>query len=61
MNKIAIIIGREYFSRVKQKMFLLATIGLPILLIAFYVLLGYLMLKKDTTERTIAVINKSVQ
>lgn len=60
MNKIAIIIGREYFARVKQKMFLLATFGLPILIIAFYALLAYLMLKEDTTERTIAVINKSV-
>lgn len=60
MNKIAIIIGREYFARVKQKMFLLATFGLPILLIAFYALLAYLMLKEDTTKRTVAVINKSV-
>lgn len=60
MNKIAIIIGREYFARVKQKMFLLATFGLPILLVAFYALLAYLMLKEDTTERTVAIINKSV-
>ncbi|MBS9767282.1 MAG: ABC transporter permease [Flavobacteriaceae bacterium] len=59
MNKIAIIIGREYFARVKQRMFLLATLGLPILIIGFYALLAYLMLKEDTTERTIAVINQS--
>lgn len=59
MNKIAIIIGREYFSRVKQRMFLIATFGLPILLIGFYILLAFIMLKEDTTERTIAVINQS--
>lgn len=59
MNKIAIIIGREYFSRVKQRMFLIATFGLPILLIGFYALLAFIMLKEDTTERTIAIINRS--
>lgn len=60
MNKIAIIIGREYFARVKQKMFLFATLGVPILLVGFYALLVFLMLKEDTTERTVAIINKSV-
>lgn len=60
MNKIAIIIGREYFARVKQKMFLFATFGVPILLIGFYALLAFLMLKEDTTERTVAIINNSI-
>lgn len=60
MNKIAIIIGREYFARVKQKMFLFVTFGVPVLLIGFYALLVFLMLKEDTTQRTIAIINQSV-
>lgn len=60
MNKIAIIIGREYFARVKQKMFLFVTFGVPVLLIGFYALLVFLMLKEDTTQRTVAIINQSV-
>ncbi|PVX52645.1 ABC-2 type transport system permease protein [Balneicella halophila] len=59
MNKIAIIIGREYFVRVKQKMFLLVTFGAPLLFIGLYAFFFYIMMKEDTTERTIAVINKS--
>lgn len=59
MNKVLIIITREFLSRVKQKMFLITTIIAPILIVAFYALLVFLMLKEDNTQRTIAVVNHS--
>lgn len=59
MNKILIIIGREFSTRVKKKSFLITTIAVPLLFVAFYVFLMWMMLKKDTQERQITVINAS--
>ena len=59
MNKILIIIGREFSTRVKKKSFLITTIAVPLLFIAFYAFLMWMMLKKDTQDRQIAVINAS--
>jgi ABC-2 type transport system permease protein len=42
MSKIGIIIRREYLSRVKKRMFLLTTLGLPLLMVGFSFLTGYL-------------------
>ncbi len=36
MSKIGLVIGREYFSRVKKKSFLVTTILIPILMMGFY-------------------------
>jgi len=59
MNKILIIIGREFSTRVKKKSFLITTIAVPLLFVAFYAFLMWMMLKKDTQDRQIAVINAS--
>lgn len=59
MNKILIIIGREFSTRVKKKSFLITTIAVPLLFVAFYVFLMWMMMKKDTQERQITVINAS--
>lgn len=59
MNKVRIIIVREFLSRVKQRMFLITTILAPILIVAFYALLAFIMLKEDDTQRTIAIVNNS--
>ncbi len=59
MNKTFIIITREYISRVKQKTFLISTFLAPILMVGFYALLIYVLLKEDSTQRTIAVYNQS--
>ena len=59
MNKILIIIGREFTTRVKKKSFLITTIAVPLLFVAFYAFLMWMMLKKDTQERQIAVVNAS--
>ncbi len=59
MNKILIIIGREFTTRVKKKSFLITTIAVPLLFVAFYAFLMWMMLKKDTQDRQIAVVNAS--
>jgi len=59
MNKTLIIIGREFTTRVRKKSFLILTLVVPILLAGFYAFLMWMLLKNDTQERKIAVINQS--
>jgi len=59
MNKIFIIIKREYLSRVKKRSFLILTFLTPVLIAGIYAFMIWLMLKDDTEKRTIAVINES--
>lgn len=59
MNKILIIIQREFFTRVKKKTFIVLTVAVPILFAAFYAFLMWMMLSEDTEARKIAVINES--
>lgn len=47
MNKILLIIQREYLSRVKKKSFIWMTILVPTLFIGMYALAGYLIAKGD--------------
>lgn len=56
MNKIWIIISREYLTRVKNKTFLLSTFLLPIVLILFIVGSTFLAIKSRSKEK-IAIIN----
>lgn len=59
MNKTLIIIGREFSTRVRKKSFLILTIFVPILFAIFYAFLIWMLLKDDTQERKIAVVNHS--
>lgn len=59
MNKILIIIQREYLSRVKKKSFLLLTFLTPIFIAAIYAFIIWMVMKDDTEKRTIGVINES--
>ena len=59
MNKILIIINREFTTRVRKKTFLVVTIFVPILFALFYAFLMWMLLRDDSQERTIAVINES--
>ncbi len=56
-NKIGLVIGREYFSRVKKKSFLLTTILVPIVIIGFYVAIIAISIKGGTDKKSIAVID----
>ena len=58
MNKTLIIIGREFSTRVRKKSFLVLTIFVPILFAIFYAFLMWMLLKDDTQQRKIAVVNR---
>lgn len=47
MNKVFLIIRREYLSRVKKKSFIVMTFLVPLLFIGMYALIGYLIAKGD--------------
>lgn len=56
MNKILIIIKREYITRVRNKTFLLSTFLFPIILILFIVGSTFLAIKSRSSEK-IAIVN----
>ncbi|SFG90058.1 ABC transporter permease [Pedobacter insulae] len=58
MNKILLIIRREYLSRVKKKSFIVMTFLTPLLIAGIYALIGYFTYKgiNDTYDK-VAVVN----
>ena len=54
MNKIWLVIKREYFTRVRNKTFILSTVLLPLFFIGFIVASAYLSIK-STEDQKIAV------
>jgi ABC-2 type transport system permease protein len=59
MNKIKLIISREYLTRVKKKSFLVMTILGPILFAAMMVVPAWLASLEDTDIKNIAVVDNS--
>ena len=59
MNNINLIIGREYWTRVKSKMFLLTTFLAPIALVVVYGILGYLMTRGSDQIKNISIIDNA--
>lgn len=59
MNKIKLIISREYLTRVKKKSFVVMTILGPILFAAMMVVPAWLASMEDTDIKNIAVIDSS--
>lgn len=59
MNKTLIIIAREFSTRVRKKSFLLITIFVPVLFVLFYAFLMWMILKSDTQDRKILLVNQS--
>ena len=59
MNKIGLIIKREYFTRVKKRSFIIMTFLGPLLLAAIYIIPILLALHGDNEKRTIAVVDQS--
>ncbi len=55
MNKILLVIKREYLTRVKKKSFIVMTILAPILLAGLILVPAWIMSREDTTEKKIAV------
>jgi ABC-2 type transport system permease protein len=59
MNKIGLIIRREYFTRVKKRSFIIMTFLGPLLIAAVYIIPILLALHADNERRTIAVVDQS--
>jgi len=59
MNKIFLIIQREYLTRVRKKSFIIMTILGPVLFAAFMVLPAYFASMKDNEVKKIAVIDQT--
>ena len=59
MNKIGLIIKREYVTRVKKRSFIIMTFLGPLLLAAVYIIPILLALHGDNEKRTIAVVDQS--
>jgi len=61
INKIRIIIRREFLTRVKKKSFIVTTLLTPIFLAAFMVVPGWMATLKDGGKKEIVVIDKTGQ
>jgi len=59
MNKVLLIIRREYLSRVKKKSFLLLTFLVPLLIIGMYALIFALSVKGGDTLTVVSVLDES--
>ena len=59
MNKIILILRREYLTRVKKKSFVIMTILGPILMAAMIVLPAFLADWSDATEKRVAVLDET--
>ncbi len=59
MNKILLVISREYFSRVKKKSFLLTTILVPLVIVGFYAVIIAISIKGGSDVTSLAVIDEA--
>lgn len=57
MNKIGLVISREYFSRVKKKSFLITTIGVPLIILLFYAIILYVAITGSKGNQKVAIID----
>ncbi len=59
MNKLLLIIKREYLAKVRNKSFVVMTFLSPILLVAMVILIAFLTKLNDSEKTIIAVLNES--
>jgi len=59
MNKILLIIQREYLTRVRKRSFLLTTILVPLVIIGFYAAIIAIAVSDDPTKEKIAIVDES--
>ncbi len=60
MNKLLLIIKREYLAKVRNKSFVVMTFLSPILMVGMVVLIAYLTKVNDSERRVVTVLNESV-
>ena len=58
-NKTGLIISREYFTRVKKKSFLLTTILVPLVIMAFYAVIIAISIKGSSEKKNVALIDEA--
>ena len=58
MNKILLVLQREYFTRVRNKTFILSTILLPLFFVGFIVASAFLSLKSEDAQK-VAVVDEN--
>ena len=61
MNKILLVISREYLTRVRKKSFIIMTILGPLLFGGFFVAMGWLMSMEDSEVKNIAIVDETGQ
>ena len=59
MNKIGLIVEREFTERVRKKSFIISTLLTPLFMIAMMVLPSVLMLKGNSDTKNVVVIDNS--
>lgn len=59
MNKLPLIIKREYLAKVRNKSFVIMTFLSPILMVGMILLIAYLTKLNDSEKRVVAVLNDS--
>ncbi|MEP7165540.1 MAG: ABC transporter permease [Ferruginibacter sp.] len=59
MNKIGLIISREYFTRVKKKSFLITTILVPLVIIGFYGAIIAITVNGGSDKQSVAVLDEA--
>ena len=59
MNKIILILKREYFTRVKKRSFLLTTILVPLVIIGFYAAILAIGMSDTSAKERIAVLDEA--
>ncbi len=57
MDKLWLIIKREYFTRVKSKSFLLSTFLTPLAFLVFFIVVGFIMGNKSDSDKKVAVVD----
>ena len=59
MNKIGLIISREYFTRVKKKSFFITTILVPLVIIGFYGAIIAITINGGSDKQSVAVLDEA--
>src|SRR5262249_46352430 len=59
MNKIGLIIQREYLTRVKKRSFLLTTILVPIIIIGFYAAIIAISIAGSSDVQRVAIVDQA--
>lgn len=61
MNKIILVIKREYLTRVRKKSFIIMTLATPLLITAFYAIIIYFAINRDIgdTDKKVYVVDQS--